>query len=266
MSGRPEPTGPRSLSPREHGAYGQLFVPIVAALAMGRPTVSAIAIAIAGPAVFFAHEPLLVLVGRRGERARRESGARARARLVVLGTIAVLAAAAAAMSAPTGALIAAAAPLPLGLLVGWLAVRGKEKTTAGELLAAGALAGVAVPVAIAAGVGWPATLGAWGAWVAAFGASTWAVRAVIAHRKEPVAAAIRVLPLGLPIGAAVTLAALGLVPWFCAIAAAPMTLVAIAIAASPPHPRALKRVGWSLVAASVAAAGILIAGARLTVA
>jgi hypothetical protein len=134
---------------------------------------------------------------------------------------------------------------------------------AGELAAAAALAGVAVPVAIAAGVTWPAALGAWGAWVAAFGASTWAVRAVIGHRKEPITWALRVLPLGIPIGAAITLAALGVVPWFCAIAAAPMTLMSVAIAASPPHPRSLKRVGWSLVAGSVAAAGVLIAGAHL---
>ncbi len=175
-----------------------------------------------------------------------------------------VAAVVAAVSAPWGALTAATLPVPLGVLVGWLALRGKEKTMGGELAAAAALAGVAVPVALAAGVTWSEALGAWGAWVAAFGASTWAVRAVIAHRKEPIAWGLRVLPLGIPIGAAVTLAALGLVPWFCAIAAAPMTLVAAAIAIAPPHPRSLKRVGWSLVAASVTAAGILIAGAHLT--
>ncbi len=70
MRPRPEPTtGPRSLAPREHGAYGQLFVPIAAALAMGRPSLGAVAIAVAGTAVFFGHEPLLVVGGGGGARA-----------------------------------------------------------------------------------------------------------------------------------------------------------------------------------------------------
>lgn len=258
-----ESNGPRSLAPKEHGAYGQLFVPIVAALAMGRPTVGAFGIAIAATAVFFAHEPALILLGRRGERARREDSARARARLVVLGLIAAVAGAAAIASAPLGALLMSAAPLVLGAVVGWLVTRGQEKTTAGELLAAAALAAVAVPVAMAAGVSGRAALGAWGAWIAAFGASTWAVRAVIAHRKAPVAWWRRVLPLALPAVAGAVCLAGQIAPWFCAAAAAPMMIVAVAIAAAPPHPRFLKRVGWSLVGASVAAAAILIAGARL---
>lgn len=263
MRPRPETHGPRSLAPREHGAYGQLFVPLVAALAMGRPSLGAIALTVAGTAVFFAHEPLLVMLGRRGDRARREDGRRARVRLFLLGSVAAIGGVAAIVSAPVSALLAASVPLVLGAFVGRLVTLGKEKTTAGELTAAAALAGVAVPVAIAGGVTASAAWGAWGAWTLAFGASTWAVRAVIAHQKARVALWRRVLPLVVAGAVGLGGAVQGVVPWFCAAAAAPMILLALVIAAAPPHPRALKRVGWSLVGASVAAAAILVAGSRL---
>lgn len=261
MRSSSEDRGKRSLAPREHGAYGQLFVPLTAALAMGRPGLGAVAIAMAATAVFFAHEPALVMAGRRGTRARREQGKRARSRLALLFGVALAAGTAAAVSAPFAALLAAGALLPAAAVVGWLALRGEEKTTIGELVAAASLAGVSVPVALASGVPAGLALGAWAAWALAFGASTLAVRAVIAHAKAPIARRRRVLPL---IGAgAVVLAMVGLAPWWCAAAAAPMLFVAAKLAASPPPPLALRRVGWTLVASSVAAAAILIAGARL---
>ncbi|MFO0587061.1 MAG: YwiC-like family protein [Polyangiaceae bacterium] len=263
MRPRPETAGPRSLAPREHGAYGQLFVPLAAALAMGRPTVGALGLGIAGSAVFFAHEPLLILLGKRGDKARREAGARAKRRLGELMLLAAVSGVAAALTAPMQALIAAVSPLVLGAFVGWLVTQGKEKTTVGEMAAAAALAGVAIPAAIAAGVPVATAWGAWGAWTVAFGASTWAVRAVIAHQKARTGALRRVAPLLVPATLAVAFALTGTVPWFCAAAAAPMILVALAIAAMPPHPRALKRVGWSLVGASVAAAAILVTGGHL---
>ena len=56
--------------PREHGAYGQLLLPVLTAMAMGRPTLAAVALAASAAAAFVAHEPLMVLIGRRGARAR----------------------------------------------------------------------------------------------------------------------------------------------------------------------------------------------------
>src|SRR5262245_28487506 len=63
--------------PREHGAYGQLLFPLVTALAVGWPTVAAYGLAVAGIALFVAHEPLLVVMGQRGVRAEREQTRRA---------------------------------------------------------------------------------------------------------------------------------------------------------------------------------------------
>ena len=77
--------------PKEHGAYGQLLFPLVTAAAMGRPTLAAVALIITATAIFLSHEPLLVLAGSRGPRARRDDGARARRWLTAVATIALIA-------------------------------------------------------------------------------------------------------------------------------------------------------------------------------
>src|SRR5689334_17708106 len=76
--------------PREHGAYGQLLVPLITALAIGRPGVAAVALAVAIVAAFLAHEPLLVLLGQRGARVARDRRGPAMWWLAVFAGIAVL--------------------------------------------------------------------------------------------------------------------------------------------------------------------------------
>ena len=67
----------RSLLPHEHGAYGQVAMPLVCALALGRPGVAAALLAAGAFAGFLSYEPLLVATGNRGKRARDEDGPRA---------------------------------------------------------------------------------------------------------------------------------------------------------------------------------------------
>ena len=62
----------RSMAPREHGAYGQLFAPIGAAIFSGHFSLASLAFAVAGMCAFYAHEPWLILIGQRGPRATRE--------------------------------------------------------------------------------------------------------------------------------------------------------------------------------------------------
>ena len=62
----------RSMAPREHGAYGQLFAPIGAALFPVTFRWRAWLLAQQGCARFYAHEPWLILNGQRGRRAARE--------------------------------------------------------------------------------------------------------------------------------------------------------------------------------------------------
>lgn len=250
----------RSLAPREHGAYGQLGLPLVAALGMGRPTGSAVCFAVASVALFLAHEPVLILFGQRGTRAAREDSARARRLLAILGAVAALTGSAALLLAPAAAIHAAAVPLGLGVVLAWLIARGAEKTAAGEVLAAGALAGAGLPVAIAAGVTPERAFGAWAAWCLGFGASTLAVRSVIAHARAPVAPLRRLLAPMIAIGVAAALWASGVLRAPAAIGVAPLLALSLGLAARPPSPRSLRRVGWALVAASFALAIALVAG------
>ena len=80
----------RSLWPREHGAYGQLALPLLTALLSGRPSGPAGLYAFAAVCAFLAHEPLLVLLGHRGPRAQRECAGSARVRLALLSAGALL--------------------------------------------------------------------------------------------------------------------------------------------------------------------------------
>ena len=113
--------------------------------------------------------------------------------------------------------------------------------------------GAGLPVAVAGGV--PLGVGAitWATWVAAFGASTVSVRALIARHKQ------RPEPLALPVLLATTL---GVVAALSAtrlpLAALPLLALAWALFLRGPAPRHLRRVGWLLVAMSGATALLLL--------
>ena len=63
----------RSLWPREHGVYVQVSLPLLTALLIS-PTLAGAFISSAVVAAFLLHEPLLVLTGERGSRAKTEGG------------------------------------------------------------------------------------------------------------------------------------------------------------------------------------------------
>ena len=65
------------LFPREHGAYGQVAFPLIAAFGVAGPSTSGVLIAVTVIAAFLAHEPALVLLGYRGPRAKRDLRTRA---------------------------------------------------------------------------------------------------------------------------------------------------------------------------------------------
>jgi YwiC-like protein len=63
--------------PREHGAYSQMALPLVTSLVVARAAPPALFVAVAVVCGFLAHEPLLLLMGGRGVRARHAAGSRA---------------------------------------------------------------------------------------------------------------------------------------------------------------------------------------------
>jgi hypothetical protein len=58
--------------PKEHGAYGQLAFPVVAALIVAGPSTAGLLVVVAAVGGFLAHEPAAVLLRWRGSHARRE--------------------------------------------------------------------------------------------------------------------------------------------------------------------------------------------------
>jgi hypothetical protein len=255
---------PRSLLPREHGAYGQLALPLMTALAIARPTAVALGFTSAFVAAFLAHEPALVVAGLRGTRARREDGPRALGWLALAGLVVALSGGAAFARSSSVGRAAVMVPVALaGLLVAFIAAK-QERSTAGEITAAAALSGTAFPVAIAGGLPVASALIAWLVWALGLAVVTVAVRGVIAHARRQLDGSLwlRALPAVALAVSAGALAATRLLPLGASLAIAPFCAAAAGLCAYPPPVKQMRVVGWSLVAASVLTAVILIVALR----
>ncbi|HEX5107388.1 MAG TPA: YwiC-like family protein [Vicinamibacterales bacterium] len=258
-----------SLLPREHGAYGQMAVPLVTSIAVAGLNTASLLIGLAEVAGFLAHEPLLVLLGRRGVRARREEGAHAAWWFGASAATMAAAGAGALWLVPPGVRWSLLLPILPALVLGAAVSAKEEKSTRGELAAALAFSLAAVPLCMAAGATVSTALAVGITFASVFVADTLAVRSIVLAVRgggDPRAArSARIAALVVAAAAAVALAGAGLralLPWGAFGAAAPGLAVAVWLAFSPPRPSQLRKVGWALVAASVAAALVLIAGLR----
>jgi hypothetical protein len=214
---------------------------------------------------FLAHEPLLVSLGRRGSRAKREDGRRAKVFLIVQGAIAVGGWLIAALAVTPGDRWAFVVPVVAAVALMLAVLAGQEKSAAGELVAAAAFSLSALPLCVAAGAPPSAGLAIATAFGLVFSASTLAVRAVILRVRaggNPRAAnRARMAALGVAVAgmAALALAGVGSA-WarIVLVAALPGLSVTVWLALAPPPPAKLRRVGWGLVAAS-AGTGVAVA-------
>ena len=252
------------LVPREHGAYGQLILPMVTGMAIGRPSLGALTLAAAAAAVFLGHEPVIVLLGGRGARARRERQREAWRTLIVSASAALVLGSTAVVLMPAASRWSVSAPVALAVAVGALISTGRERTTAGEVIVATAFASVAIPVAAASAASTPAALTCALTFATAFAVATVSVRAVIARARggggvdRAAALATAALLLSIVTALAAGGVVLPVAPW----AAAPMCAVALGIAVAAPPPRYLRQIGWTVVGASVLTALILVAAIR----
>jgi hypothetical protein len=261
-AGRAAPERPRrgaTLLPREHGAYAQLAFPLLTALALTTPAAATLLLALAAIAAFLAHEPLLILVGQRGPRAKRELGATARVRLGALTAAALVTGGAGLWLAPTSARLAAliSAALGLGLLA--LALTDREKTPLGEIWVAGAFASLTALLGLAGGATLETAAIAAGVWWVCFVVAVLAVQGSLSRTRPGKAFAG---PAAVALSLAAGLIAIGLalrVPGALpALAVLPVALVSGFWGALRPHPRALRKVGWSMVAAQLSTFALLV--------
>ena len=139
------------LFPREHGAYVQVALPLVTSFIVAGVTSPALVIGLAAVAGFLAHEPLLVILGRRGLRAKRTEWRRAIVYLAVSGGTTLGAGIAALWLAPSGVRLSFLLPLLPTLFLAFALSAKIEKSAYGEIGVALAFSLLAVPVCLAAG-------------------------------------------------------------------------------------------------------------------
>lgn len=255
----------RTLVPREHGAYGQLAMPLLTALAIGRPGAASIALTASIVLAFVAHEPLLVALGQRGRRALEADGPRARRLLAALGGLAAMSGALGVALAPPGARWALLLPAALSLAVGWLVARRLEKTTGGEMLVAATLSSCALAVALAGGAPLVRAAACCLTWILAFVAATLAVHVVLARarskgRRDP-GRAYAAIAATLLAGAFAAVPLAGL-PAAAPLALAPSALLSAAVCLSRFSPKRLRELGWAMVGSGALTMALLVVGLR----
>jgi len=250
----------RRMIPREHGAYAELLFPIATVILGGAPTTSTWLLSIGVIAAFLANEPLLVLVGQRGTRIKREEGQRAQRALLIYALLGVSAGIAGLLVAPRATQLSVVLPLLLGATLVMLALQGLERSLFGEGLAAATLSSVAVPLGLSAGLGLAPALAVALIWAATSLLGTSIVRLTVGRTKAKTPAEHRVVALkraGLIGVCALTIAIgvgapFGQRPGLWVLAAAvPVALTVLVMAVLRPTAPRLRLMGWSLVAANL---------------
>jgi hypothetical protein len=259
------PSSRRALIPHEHGAYGQLAMPLLTALAIGRPRLASLALTLSIVLAFVAHESVLVVLGQRGKRALEADGPRARRLLGVLGALSAASGVLGVVLAPTPARWALLLPVVLALVVGWLVVRRLEKTIAGEMVVATTLSSCGLAVALSGGASLARAVASLLTWVLAFAAATLAVQVVLVRarskgRRDPGRAYAAVAGMLLA-GALVAVPLAGL-PSAAPLALAPSALLSVAVCLTRFSPKRLRELGWAMIGSGALTMALLVAGLR----
>lgn len=245
--------------PHEHGAYGQLVFPLATVLLVHtRP--AALAWAGAFMLAFLAHEPVLILTGRRGARALAELSGRARLLLGIEMAGAALAAAYGFAYAATGARLALVATAALAAWRLAQIFRHAERRLAAELSATLSLCLLSIPVGLAAGLAFARVSGMAAIWCVVMGTAVLAVQGVIARGKHRSAAPLRAAALvGVAaLAVAMAAAALQLAAWRWPWALLPALAMTLAINFRPPQPRHLRPLGWTVMGTAALTLALLV--------
>lgn len=243
------------LLPREHGAYAEVVFPVLTGLTVGSTSIAAIGLAIAAVAFFLVHEPIAVMTGSRGARAKEIWGTKARDRVILLSSVGIACGIAAMLVADSQTRLATLAPLGCGTILLPAFLSGRLKSVSAEVLVIAALSLIAVPMVISNGVAWSMGWTTAGVWFLVFSLGTLGVHAIKAKAKTttrgkwtiivtPLAGAVTVFTC---FGAAWT----GRLPLAVALALMLGGTVAVVLSIIPVHPRRLKTVGWTLVTSNV---------------
>jgi hypothetical protein len=280
-----------NLLPKEHGAYAELVFPLLTGLALATPSVPALALGSAVIAFFLANEPVAILQGTRGRRLKDQLGRRARKRGLFLIGAGLLFGAAGVLGAGSSVWPVILLPALTGILLIPLVSSRRHKSVVGELLVVTTFSTLILPLSAASGADLARAIPAAAMWWVSFALGTLEVHAIKARAKaarkngwtrwgSPMASG-----LALALAVAVVWRGIDEIPQASAAAAsgvpaggtpalrgisphvAPAALglmvpaaVTLVLALIRVHPRHLKEVGWTLVAANALALLILLTG------
>jgi len=253
----------QTILPREYGAWAELAFPLFTAFLLGGVTFAGGCFTLSVLSWFLVREPLAVLNGVRGRRLEASLGRPARRAAWALGGLGAVGAALGMALAPPSARLWALAPGACALVLAPALLRGRPKSLGAEVVVALALAGMVLPIGLSGRMPLTRGLQASAVWAASFVLATLAVHAIKARVKPDLGAAWTVWMT--PLLAAATVAAgvagamAGRWPWPVGLAVLPAAGLVLAALALGTHPRRLKRVGWSLVAANLVTLGLLLA-------
>jgi len=244
--------------PREHGAYAQLGISLVMALTLVPGSLWAWGQVLATVLVFLASEPVLVLLGRRGEEQKKNGAVLARRRLGAFLLVLVVLLSWLWGGNPLRQTLSNLPALGLGAGLLWLFLARREHSISGELLAAGAFSFASLPVLVVGGMDPAHALMPVLGMAALNGLGTILVRSFLASLKRE-SAWPRLVPVLL--GVALTVGAgIGSLPWPLILAPLPLTVLALRVLVSPPSASELRKVGWLLtLARALGAFGLVMA-------
>ena len=246
------------LWPREHGAYAQLALPIISALALGSLNPAGLALAAAAVAGFLAHEPLLVLLGHRGWKRQEALRGPALLRLAMLGSAALVTGFLGVVFSDLSTRLALLPLVPCSLVLALLVARRREKTLAGELVVAVTFSLMAIPLALAAGASTQTALLLALLWSLLFALGTLAVHALLARsRARSRGPLLAWLAGGLGMLSAVLAVLLLLRGHVWAAACLPPAVVSGVVASGRIAVARLRQVGWVLAAAYILSFAVL---------
>ncbi len=248
----------QSLLPKEHGVYAEVFFPLTTGLVMSHGAFAAGLLCLAIVSAFLFHEPLLVLLGRRGKRALEKLGDRARPRAVILGTISLLSGMGGIYLAPPPARWALLSLTPALLLLTVLVLKKQEKTLFGELLVAITLSACLIPVALCGKTFVHHSLQAASVWTVSYVLGTLTVHAVINRKKrDSITLSLVVFFLGLfTILSAVQQFLKQAEIWTAAYL--PTALACCAVVGLGVPPKKLMAIGWTMLSANALALTVLV--------
>jgi hypothetical protein len=244
---------PARMHPKEHGAYAILGVPLVTSLLLAGLTPATVLVATAAVFAFLAHEPLMIVTGRRGATLRNATP-RALQVLWARLAVAVLSGVVAFSLTNWSVRLGMIACLLLASSAYASSAKGLSRTLAAQLLGIGCLTLPGTIVLASVGTDLTRVASFWLVWVVGRVATTVGVRASVVHNKEtPVVANLRAYDLLLATtllvaGYGVTM---GNPIW---ISAGPLLAAAMVLRMLTPSPKHLKSIGWSLLAVNIVAA------------